>query len=418
MAFALHQEMFSSSKKPRFNLDLSVHEISNIPQVNGYCYIDVQVKDGKRKRPHLSLKSSSNQSGNSTSSLDKFEGPYSSSDVSASTSMKKIHNFKCKFNFNMNCNLKFSVKKKDNRISSKYLLMKVYYVSEEDVKHKEHEMIVSHRGHKIELGRLELNLSEYINVEEPFTSKYLMSNSKVNSILNLTVFLSELPDNLDFHTQLQINDEGGHTPTSSSLNRSNSKLQNRINSSKNTKYNAPNLERTKIFGGLNDVIKSSDASPLANLSVSSLPSDDSDKQLQVEQKHCPISSMFDNKSTTSKPRSSGEHGTNVISSTNLVNGARSANVMMDPIVSNLYKKILESTWDPELQDLLQFTPEECISDIFDNDGDGWSKAVSQNYNNWSDDNNDDDSIRNINGLINEATFREDLRSWTISDIRP
>lgn len=415
--------MFSSSKKPRFNLDLSIHEISNIPQVNGYCYIDVQVRDGKKRKPHLLLKAPSNDVANSSSSVDKFEGSYSSSDVSTSTSMKKIHNFKCKFNFNMNCNLKFSLNKKNNRISSKYLLMKVYYVTEEDVKHKDHEKIVSHRGHKIELGRLELNLSEYINVEEPLTSKYLMSNSKVNSILNLTVFLSELPEGYDFHTQLQVSDESAHPSTSGSLSRINTKVQSKPPKSKNTKYNAPNLERTKIFGGLNDVIKSSEASPLANLSTSSIPSDDSEKQSQAKQNYGPSNrtDMHDYESTGSKQRSSGEHGTtasNVISSTNIVNETRNANVMMDPIVSNLYRKILESTWDPELQDLLQFTPEESINDIFDNDGDGWNKAVSQNFGSWSDENNDDESIKNINGLINEATFREDLRSWSISDIRP
>ena len=412
--------MFSSSKKPRFNLDLSIHEISNIPQVNGYCYIDVEVRDGK-KRPHLLLKGSSSDNGNSNSSLDMFEGSYSSSDVSTSTSMKKIHNFKCKFNCNMNCNLKFSVRKKNNRISSKYLLMKVYYVTEEDVKHKEHEKIMSHRGHKIELGRLELNLSEYINVEEPLTSKYLMSNSKVNSILNLTVFLSELPEGYDFHTQLQMTDENSRSSTSRSLSRTNTNIQNKPTKGKSTKYNAPNLERTKIFGGLNDVIKSSETT-LANLSASSIPSDDSDKQPQGRQNHSPLSraDIHDYESTTSRQRSSGEHGTNgsnVISSANLVNETRHANVMMDPIVSNLYQKILESTWDPELQDLLLFTPEESINDIFDNDGDGWNKAVSQNFG-WLDENNDDESIKNINGLINEASFREDLRSWSINDIRP
>ena len=415
--------MFSSSKKPRFNLDLSIHEISNIPHVSGYCYIDIQVRDGKKRKPHLLLKASSNDINNSNPSLDMFEGSYSSSDVSTSTSMKKIHNFKCKFNFNMNCNLKFLVKKKNNRISSKYLLMKVYYVTEDDVKHKDHERVVSHRGQKIELGRLELNLSEYINVEEPLTSKYLMSNSKVNSILNLTVFLSELPEGYDFHTQLQVSDESAHTSTSGSLNTANTKVQNKPAKSKNTKYNAPNLERTKIFGGINDVIKSSETSPLANLSTSSIPSDDSDKQSQVQQNHGPPNraDLRDYESTTSKQRSSGEHGTtssNIISSANIVNETRNANVMMDPIVSRLYQKILESTWDPELQDLLQFTPQECINDIFDNDGDGWNKAVSQNFGSWSDENNDDESIKNINGLINEASFREDLRSWTINDIRP
>lgn len=412
--------MFSSSKKPKFNLDLSINEITNIPQVSGYCYIDAYVKDGKKKSLHLSLKTPSNANitenkSNSTSTLDKFNGSYSSSDLSVSTSMMKIHNFKCKFNYNMNCNLKFSIKKKNNRISSKYLLMKVYYISDEDVRHKDKEKILTYRGQKIELGRLELNLSEYINVEEPLNSKYLMSNSKVNSILNLTVFLSELPEDCDFHTQLQVNDESGHTLTPGSLNKTDRKLQNSTSTSKNMKYNAPNLERTKIFGGINDVIKNSDASPLTNLSVSSLPSDDPDKQTQMKQKSGQSNKMStypDNESTASNQRSSGEQGTNI---SNVVNGARGSNVMMDPIVSNLYKKILESTWDPELQDLLQFTPEECINDLFDNNGDGWNKAVSQNFGNWSDENNDDGNIRDINGLINEVTFREDLRSWAIGD---
>lgn len=414
--------MFSSSRKPRFSLDLSIHEISNIPQVNGYCYIDILIKDGKKKVGHILLKGTANGDGSNSSSsvsLEKPESLHTASDVSASTSLRKIHNFKCTFNFDLNCNLKFSVKKKDNRISSKYLVMKVYYVSEQDVKKKDNEKLASNRKQRMELGKLELNLSEYINVEEPLNSKYLMNDSKVNSILNLTIFLNELPESQDFHTDLRVNDAGGRSLTSASTGASKS-TQYRKPTTKHTKYNAPNLERTKIFSGFNDVIKPSDASPsLANLSVSSLPSEDSDKQNQLKNKS-DILHNNDDEWVASNHRSSSDNGrtySNSINGSNFANGTTGANVMMDPIVSNLYKKVLESTWDPELHCLLDFSPEECISDIFDNDGDGWNKYVSQTFGSWSNENDDEDNVDEFEGLINEATFREDLRSWSVGDTR-
>lgn len=85
---------------------------------------------------------------------------------------------------------------------------------------------------------------------------------------------------------------------------------------------------------------------------------------------------------------------------------------MDPIVSGLYRKILESTWDPELLPLLDYTPEKCINDIFNNSDNpkGWCPNIKQD--NWDND-EDDDGLKNLNGLINESKLRDDLRSWVV-----
>lgn len=260
----------------------------------------------------------------------------------------------------------------------------------------------SHRHEKTELGMLEINLSEYINLDEPLTSKFLMSESKVNSILNLSIYLGELADNFDFHTQLQVNDAGDKNNTSTVIN--NREKKKHYNTANNKNAKSVNLDRGTIFGGINDMMKfstsdNSSNAQLGNLSASSFHSDDSDRP-------------------HNKPKRKGSSRHRKSKST-LTNDALGNNqpgnaIMMDPIVSNLYTKVLESAWDPALADLLEYTPEKCIIDIFESSGDGWNKDISQKLDSRYDE-NDEDNIRALNGLINEASFREDLRSWKVGD---
>ena len=73
------------------------------------------------------------------------------------------------------------------------------------------------------MGKVDINLSEYLNFDEPITTKYLLNDSKVNSILGVTIGLNELSSTFDFHTQLQIQDSnssisGGSTSISNNTN--------------------------------------------------------------------------------------------------------------------------------------------------------------------------------------------------------
>jgi len=377
--------MFSSNR-PKFSFNLTINELSNIPQIGGHCYIEMQIGDGKRfialsnivpRRQPRKEEVSKKDSETSESSLNSS----SSGNVSTVTSSKRIHNFKCQFNFNVSCNLKFPIKRRENLIGNKYLLLKVYYVNDKN----------SHDS--IELGKLDINLSEYLNFTDPLTSKYLLKQSKVNSILSLTISLSELPSNYDFHTHLQITDAPQASSTTS------------IGSKKASNgFNVPQFERKNVFSGINNVL------PESNPAV---PAPSAQSEDEKQKKPSKLSKKIFRHGQHGHTHSS--HNSTRMESQSIPSGNKS--VIMDPIVSRLYYKILESTWDPELKPLLEYSPEQCIKDIFENpeNPQGWNQELAEKFGDWSKDRDEqDENVRDINGLINELTFRDDLRSWTVS----
>lgn len=383
--------MSFGTKRPKYKLDLNINELSNIPQVTGECYIDVQVRDNNKLKSFLtfralSLKGNNKSEDDSTPSLVKNPEANallgSGGNISLTTSSKKIHNFKCSFNYHVSCNMKFAVKRRENLIADKFLLMKIYYVGE---KHKEFGM--HHSENRLELGKLEINLSEYLNFNEPVTSKYLLKDSKVNSILNLTIHLSELPANFDFHTQLQVKD--------STNNHHEMNARSTAQAAHNTsnQYNIPQFERKNIFGGLNDVI--------GNEKKGRLSTESSRRDVSV--------SSEDGKSKPGAGRKSQYLKTN----DQAVANNYDSTVLIDPMVNDLYKKILESTWDPKLHLLLDFTPEICINSLFDDTIPQWKQKLKEQL---ADDDENDDEVRCIHGLVNETNFREDLRSWSVKNI--
>ncbi|CAH2350681.1 hypothetical protein CLIB1423_02S02696 [[Candida] railenensis] len=447
--------MFSNSNKPKFSLDFTINDLSNIPHVGGSCYIDVSIRDSKKSK--FSLRPSHAQAGaqatfdsskNSIQSkLDsKSSSSHSSSTpstVTAVTSKKKIHNFKCSFHFSLSCNLRFPLKKKENLIGNKYLILTIYYLPDSSHHHGEDSHSAS------ELGQLDINLSEYLNFKEATTFKYLLKHSKVNSIISLTVSLKELPSDFQFHTQLQISEahtnlSNANTKVSTSrptqaqtTNRTTSStLQlDSSPSSQNPKFNVPNFEKKKVFGGINDVINTSSGEHQNSGNESELDLSNINGKTEENGKECSISKKISQHLSPHHSNSKLD-GSNANSKANSISGnSERANnnssyghsalknasgndqqtaVMMEPIVSNLYKKILESSWDPELYKLLDYTPEKIVDSIF-REGTGWSDKISKKLEIWNAGNtDDDDEVRDLNGLINEVGFREDLKSWHTS----
>lgn len=434
-----------SSKKPKFSLNLTINELSNIPQISGSCFIELQIKDARRGFSGLKTFKTHTPSSDKESKTDLTASEHSlvphsdtssssassgSGNISVTTSTKKIHNFKCLFNYQLSCNLKFPFKKRENLIANKYLILRVFFINEKTLSETQNSNH-HHKGETIELGKIDINLSEYLNFDESVTSKYLLKDSKVNLILSLSIQLKELPLNYDFHTQLQIND----THSSNNNHQFEPRKPTNLNSSATTRFNVPQFERKNVFGGLDDVIHSPSESSLSKqppppnlkfqnpaLPTSSFSSDDTPSTNPSK------SDTPSRKSSLSKLRPHNLNGNNngngSISSSlmkdsnnhqNLINNHQSlnSNVIMDPIISNLYKKILESTWDPQLHSLLNYPPEQCIDDIFNKSEkefsekfDKWKKLVSSN-------DNDDDDLKEINGLINEIKYRDDLRSWVV-----
>lgn len=437
--------MLRSSQKPRFSLELSLNELSNIPHVGGSCFIDIAIRDSKKAK--FSFGSSNNPSSiaqaaienskaasklkqltstssptNSSSKTTNGSSHSSSSpgSVNAVTSKKRIHNFKCNFNYKISCNLKFPIKKKENLIGNKYLVMTVYYA------HDRHVANHSDDSSSNELGKVEVNLSEYLNFTGAATSKYLLKESKVNSILSVTISLRELSSNVDFHTQLQISDSITHSSSVASGTQAYTNSTISRDGSTAGRFNVPNFERNKVFGGLNDVIHQDNGNSSDGNGTDKEKEKDKEKDNDKEKdKNCSIKELtahFTNHKMNLNPHKPGGNGVNGgtgISSGGpsggagsfLGNNTKDNTVLMEPIISNLYKKILEASWDPELYKLLNYSPEKIVEQIFV-EGKGWNENLSKIFGKWDDGEEDGiDSIRGINGLINEVPYREELKSW-------
>ncbi|GEQ72150.1 hypothetical protein JCM33374_g5836 [Metschnikowia sp. JCM 33374] len=383
------------NKKPKFKLTFAINDLSKIPHTSGYCYAELSIADGsptgfRATMSHLKPFSSSSKdssenellpdsSGGHTSGSDNVAGHISSRCNQVRTSKYRIHNFKCHFNFTMSCNLKFPLKRKDNMIGDKYLVIRVFYNTD---KHSKHD-------HPVELGVVKLNLSEYLNFNEPVTAKYLLQESKINSILNLTTSLEELPADFDFHTQLRIDD------TKHNLSNQNSSLNiSKASENGSKSFKVPHFQRQAVFGGIDGVIN-----PSSNKDTDGdRPDHPTDSASEAQEED-----ISDRKDSSSQNRHMTTVGTKPIE-----------DVIVDPIIGSLYRKILESNWDPDLHVLLKLTPQKVVDDIFDqsHDASGMEKNL-QHYSNLRPQ-EDDDGVKNADGLIVESKFRDNLTSWSVS----
>lgn len=60
--------MLSSSSKPKFAFNLTINDLTNVPEINGSCYIELQIRDGTRRSFHTSnINNGSSGSNNSNS---------------------------------------------------------------------------------------------------------------------------------------------------------------------------------------------------------------------------------------------------------------------------------------------------------------------------------------------------------------
>ncbi|ODQ63542.1 hypothetical protein NADFUDRAFT_47922, partial [Nadsonia fulvescens var. elongata DSM 6958] len=56
----------------------------------------------------------------------------------------------------------------------------------------------SNKDNKTLIGKVELNLSEYAHTDEVVTNRYLLHESKVNSVLNLSIYMEQIKGETDF----------------------------------------------------------------------------------------------------------------------------------------------------------------------------------------------------------------------------
>ena len=385
-------EIMLGSKRPKFKFSFVLNDLSKIPHTSGYCYAEISIADGNpsglraafaQLKPFSSLlKDTENDNvsmeSKGNASTEHNVSSRSSRCIQVRTLKYRIHNFKSHFNFSMSCNLKFPLKRKDNMVGDKYLVLRVFYQAERSSKH----------DHSMELGVVRLNLAEYLNFNEPVTAKYLLQESKINSILNLTTSLEELPADFDFHTQLQI-DESRHAQLHANSNLSISKA-----SGSGTKsYNVPQFQRQAVFGGLDGVIN-----PQGNKDAGLLGT--------------PNESESASKHETNEDEKDQSHQQNTHMTT--VGTKHIEDVIVDPIIGSLYRKILELTWDPDLHVLIKLTPQKVVDDIFELDKDPLKMENNLQFYRNLRPKPDADSLRNKEGLMVESKFRSNLTSWLVS----
>lgn len=171
---------------------------------------------------------------------------------------------------------------------------------------------------KIFLGRIEVNVAEYIrDNEEPISNRFLLKDSKINSILNITF-------------QLKL-----------------------IRGS----YEDFNIPKQITIGQLSSPFQSG-LSHLIDNSVPDLAS-------------TPTSSTFLSHSSKSKPLLSHSTQPSMNSNSNSLgsNGLSTISSSLNPLINSLYEKTFQLSWDERPN---EYSPRECIEDIL-RGGNGWAR---------------------------------------------
>jgi hypothetical protein len=171
------------NRSPRFVLSLDILDLSNIPSPSGSCYVKWHIKD----HSFISLK--------------------------GKTKTAHIRDYRCTWGYHTQEFLKVG-EKRDKTLRDKIVVLSVYKVpsSHSGHKHASHprsnanselkkkptalisdlnqihqELASPIEKSKTFLGRVEINLSEFVNYDEPKANRYLLRDSKINAVLNVKV---------------------------------------------------------------------------------------------------------------------------------------------------------------------------------------------------------------------------------------
>lgn len=271
--------MFDGVEKFRFRLSLVIKELTNVPQICGMCFIKVQVK-----APH------------SHGRKVQFEQKSKSAEVRDSY---------CTFNHKIqDIDVTIAKDKNTEYLKEKLLILKVYCEFpvglEEETKQK------------TKLGQVSLNLSEYTSTEDVVSNRFLLQNSKVNSIIK-------------FDIQLQNTTNSTET---SSRRRSHS-----------SDFKTPKLRHPQTFSGLHDFLEESNSPDVKKDDPLRKPT----KRGSVERKRLKV-----------------QDSENVLKS-----------ISNNPVLKDLLNKTYEFSWHNK--NYQEFTPSEAVDDIFNN-GVGFKKS--------------------------------------------
>lgn len=136
------------SRRPKFQVNITINELNNLPQISGLSWIRWYIKDSPKP------------------------------DARGRTEKHQVREHKVVYN-DSKANFTHHI-----RINSEGTLRECIAVFDVQWAH-------SDTGDKVLLGKAEANLSEYVN-QEPQPTRFLLRESKVNCTLSLTIDIQQI----------------------------------------------------------------------------------------------------------------------------------------------------------------------------------------------------------------------------------
>lgn len=146
------------STRPKFIADIQINELLNIPLVTGRCWVKWYVRDSAKP------------------------------DARGRTAQIPVRDHKAQWDEHVNLRFRLGIQNKTK-------LLKEYVVI--------FDVVWDQNGaDKLTLGRVEINLAEYVNKtsnKDVKKTKYLLKNSKINGALALTIGVSQVSGQTDYN---------------------------------------------------------------------------------------------------------------------------------------------------------------------------------------------------------------------------
>lgn len=342
-------------KRPKFLFNLQINELVNVPQSTGNCFVKWRFKDGtgissKKISPEVNIETSKQSSG--------------------ATRHVTVKHHKAQWNYTLDkpIQIKLEVNKSDT-IVPKYIDFEVYLETVKPVTSNHPDEASNNSEHstprksnifrsptlkstntsisfsssassinydkktiipnkitgKLFLGHVLVNITEYISPrEEPVSNKFLLKDSKINSILTMSFQLKLIRGS---YNEFKLSDQ----------------LSN---------FYQPGIANFLDNNNANMSIETVTNSSNLNSSTSN--------SIMLEERNIksPMSTPLASRFTSSK-------FSNVVSSKDIPTASNT----MSPLIQSLYEKTFQLPWDERPN---EYTPRECIDDILKG-GNGWAK---------------------------------------------
>lgn len=363
--------------KVTFELDLIMSELINVPMFDDTsCFITVSVSSEpitNYKRIHTSSNNFITKPIPVKNHKVKF-GP--------------AGEFKC--NFKVYCSVNPNTNSNSNILSSKWLSI---------------GFLLKHSDNSQELlGRVSVNLIDYINEVKPKDLRFLLDKSKTNTICKLNLFIKHLDDDLGI-----IYEKSSTSSASNLLNSASSSPTIQINGKKPSSTicsNAQSLYQTTsstISPNSNKSVLSPPSSPNRSSSIpkprpvtqngsnSNLNGNMLSRIMSGNGSNSGINNITPNNNDNTRKRSNSNmnrfsflgNSINLNENNKDYDNDKSIQMMMNEacdeaikdnsLLDELINKTYRFTWQLKSVQYEEFTPIECIKDIIEHNGNGWRK---------------------------------------------